>query len=186
MRPECAGHVGLIGKPANRCYLLDRQTALCQQASSPIDAPLDNVSVRGSAKGFTEVAGKRPHTHSRHCRQRFKIELFVQPEVAVLSHRRVDPRRLLGFFKSLLLSCHLAVKADHMALHHAPMTKHYFAALAAGHRYGLSFSVEYQSGFCFRADSLHTVIFSVPNCQGSNQANPHRRTVPRRDGQVPF
>ena len=41
----------------------------------------------------------------------------------------------------------LQFKADHMALHHTPMTKHYFAALAAGHRYGLCFSVEYQSGF---------------------------------------
>ncbi len=102
--------------------------------------------------------------------------------------RRSDPRRLLGFFMSLLLSCHLAVKADHMALHHAPMTKHYLAALAAGHRYGLCFSVEYQSGFCFRADSFHMVIFSVPNCQGSDQANPHRRDSPRRSeiGEVPF
>jgi hypothetical protein len=31
-----------------------------------------------------------------------------------------------------------------------------------------------------------TVIFSVPNCQWSNQANPQRRDSPRRDGQVPF
>ncbi len=87
---------------------------------------------------------------------------------------------------SLSRSCHLAVKADHMAFHHAPSTKHYFAALAAGHRYGLSFSVEYQSGFCFRADSLRMVIFSVPNCQGSNQANPHRRKVPDVVGRFRF
>ena len=123
-----SNNLGLIGLAAyNEKIALPRLLARIESLrqtssrSGAIDAPLDNVSVRGSAQGFTEVAGKSPHTHSRHCRQRFKIELFVQPEVAVLSHRRVDPRRLLGFFKSLLLSCHLAVKADHMALHHAPI-----------------------------------------------------------------
>ena len=96
----------------------------------------------------------------------------------MLSHRGVDPRRLLGFFKSLLLSCHLAVKADHMALHHAPMTKHYFAALAAGHRYGLCFSVEYQSGFRFRVDSLHTVIFQCQTVKGLTKPIHIDATVP--------
>ena len=33
--------------------------------------------LRGSAKGFTKVAGKSPHAHSRHSRQRFKMELLV-------------------------------------------------------------------------------------------------------------
>jgi hypothetical protein len=65
VRLECAGHVGLIGKPATRRHLLDRQTALRQQASGPIDAPLDNVSVRGSVKGFTEAADKKRAIASR-------------------------------------------------------------------------------------------------------------------------
>ncbi len=83
VRLEYAGHVCLIGKPANRGHLLNWQTALCQQTSGPIDAPLDNVSVRGSPKGFTEVAGKSPHTHSRYSRQRFKMELLLQPAVNI-------------------------------------------------------------------------------------------------------
>jgi hypothetical protein len=47
VRLEHTGHVGLIGKPAKGCDFLDRQRALPQQASRPIDAPLDDVSVRG-------------------------------------------------------------------------------------------------------------------------------------------
>jgi len=46
VRLEYTGHVGLIGKPATRCDFLDWQGALRQQASRPIDAPLDDVSVR--------------------------------------------------------------------------------------------------------------------------------------------
>jgi hypothetical protein len=110
-------------------------------------------------------------TAPRRNRPRRRRTAEKSEELVALSRRRVDPGRLFGFFM-FRLSCHFAVKADRMALHHAPMTKHYLTALAAGHRYGLCFPVEYQSGFCFLADSFYIVISLVPNCQGSDQANP--------------
>jgi hypothetical protein len=78
--------------------------------------------------------------------------------------------RLFGLFMLLLLSCHLAVKADYMALHHAPRTKHYLTALAAGHRYGLCFPVKYQSGFCFRASGpMIRIVMHHTDAAGDGQ-----------------
>jgi hypothetical protein len=51
------------------------------------DAPLDDVSVRSSAKGFSEVPVKTPHAHSGHCGEGTDCMAGRSPLVQQLSAR---------------------------------------------------------------------------------------------------